>query len=348
MAQNTTTTRLSQEKRMPVTTFIRDTFFPHVETYVTEDVEIDTRKGGQIVAPVVAPNVGGLNMGRQGYKTDKYTTPLIAPQKPISKELLKIRQLGESVESQQTPEQRAEAIMQKDAADMDDSITRREELMAAQLLTTGKVVLKGYLDDNMTKFVDESVDFGFDQNTVLTGDAKWNGAASSKYDDLARICEQVMKAGYNPGYLLLGVDSYKLLLKDNDFMKYKLDISNLALASLAPQLSLKSGNGVKAIGRINDLGVDVYAYYAWYMDENGVLQPYIPGNKVIAAPDGVGEFLYGAVTQVEEDKEFHTYESTRVPKEWTDVNSDVKMCRLSSRPLPRPYDIDGWATLDTF
>lgn len=347
MPQKTTTTRLSREMRMPVTTFLRDTFLPGVQTFVTEDVEIDTRKGGQIVAPFVAPNVGGINMGRQGYQTHSYKTPLVAPQKAISKELLKIRLLGESIESQQTPEQRAEAIMQKDAADMDDAIARREELMAAQLLTTGKIEVKGYVDDKMEDYVDESIDYGFSQNTVLSGDVKWDGNASAKYDDLCRICEQVMKAGYNPSSLLLGAGSYKLLLSDESFRK-KLDTSNLALASIAPKLSLKSGNGVKAIGRINDLGTDLYAYYAWYLGDDKKLHPYIPDNKILALPDEIGEFLYGAVTQVEEDKQFHTYESTRVPKEWTDVNSDTKMVRLSSRPLAHPFDIDGWATLDTY
>ena len=314
---------------------------------MTEDVEIDTRKGGQIVAPFVAPNVGGINMGRKGYQTHSYTTPLIAPQKAVSKELLKIKLLGESVESRQTPEERADAIMQKDAADMDDAITRREELMAAQLLTTGKIEVKGYVDDKMRDYVDESVDYGFGQNTILTGDAKWNGSGSEKYDDLSRICEQVMMAGYNPSSLLLGVGSYKLLLSDAAFLK-KLDTSNLALASIAPNLSLHSGNGVKAIGRINDLGVDLYAYYAWYLGDDGKLHPYVPDNKVLALPDGVGEFLYGAVTQVEEDKQFHTYEGTRIPKEWTDVSSDTKMVRLSSRPLAHPFDIDAWATIDTY
>jgi hypothetical protein len=156
-----------------------------------------------------------------------------------------------------------------------------------------------------------------------------------------------MKSGYNPEYLVLGISSYKMLLQDATFLKM-LDTKRLALGTIAPQLNIISGNGVKAIGRLNDFGVDLYTYYAWYLDESGQRQPYIPENKVIAAPGNIGEFLYGEVTQIEEDKEFHTHAGNRVPKEWTNINSDVKMCRLSSRPLPHPYDIDGWSVLDTF
>lgn len=345
--QNTTTTLKSQEKRMPVTTFLRDTFFPHAETFVTEDVDVDFYKGGQKIAPFVANNVGGINLKREGFTTKRYTTPRIAPQRPLSAAALNVRLLGENIHSTMSPEERASKLIERDAIDMDDQITRREELMAAQLITTGRIEVKGYVDDSLTQYVDDSVDFRFDQNIMLTGDSMWTGNASKKYDDIARACELTMKSGYTPRYGILGIESYKLLLSDEAFLK-RLDISNLAIASLAPRINAKNGNGVKIIGRINDLGIDLYAYYAWY-DDGNVQKPYIPGNKIITASENLGEFLYGAVTQMEgADQQMHTYEGTRVPKEWADVGNDVKMVRLSSRPLVRPYDVDGWATIDTF
>ncbi|HBN97665.1 MAG TPA: major capsid protein, partial [Firmicutes bacterium] len=63
----------SFDKRMPVTTVLRDTFFPGTKTFVTEHVDLDFRKGTQAVAPFVAKGVGGINMARQGYETRTYT-----------------------------------------------------------------------------------------------------------------------------------------------------------------------------------------------------------------------------------------------------------------------------------
>ncbi len=257
----TTTTLQSQEKSMPVTTWLRDTFFSGVETYDTEDVVVEYSKGGQIVAPFVAPNVGGINVARDGYYSKRYTTPRIAPQRPLSPDVLKYRLQGENIHSNMTPEERAEKILAKDAKQMDDQITRREEVMAAQILTTGRVEVKGYLDDKLEKYVDDSVNYEHTQQITLTGTDTWENAASKKYDDIGRSCEMVMRAGFDPRYVLLGVNSYKLLLDDEAFMK-KLDTSNLAIASIAPELSTISGSGVKIIGRINEFGVNLYAYYA--------------------------------------------------------------------------------------
>lgn len=349
MYPNTTTTLQGSEKRMPVTTFLRDTFFPGALSLLTEDVYVDFKKGGQKVAPFIASNVGGLNSGRTGYNTNRYVPPRTAPQRPINPEILKLRQLGENIHSTKTPEERASDIMQKDVGEMDDEITRREELMTSELLTSGKLTIKGYTDEQKTIYVDDSLDFGFSNKVILTGEAKWNATNSAKYDDLARSCETVMKSGYNPEYAILGKGAQLQILKDEKFLKL-LDITRLSLASIAPQLRIADGNGVSYLGRINALGIDLYTYLAWYWDdETRALKPYFPENMVTIAPGSIGEFKYGAVTQVEEgDKQYHTYEGSRVPKEWTDVNNDVKMCRITSKPLPVPFDIDSWETIEVY
>lgn len=348
MYPNKTTTLKGSEKRMPVTTFLRDTFFPFTESLITEDVYVDFKKGGQKVAPFVASNVGGLNSQRAGYKTNRYTPPRVAPQRAINPEVLKLRQLGENIHSTKTPEERAKDITMKDVNEMDDEITRREELMASELLTSGKVTVKGYIDDQRTVFVDDTIDFGFTNRVILTGTAKWDSTASKKYDDLANACEMVMQSGYNPEYAILGGTTQKLLLKDESFLKL-LDIKRLELASIAPQLNIIDGGGVAYIGRINALGIDLYSYIAWYKNNSGVLTPYFPENKITVAPGSIGEFMYGAVTQIEDaDKQYHTYDGSRVPKEWTSVENDVKMSRITSKPFVYPFDIDSFVTIDAY
>ena len=49
---------------------------------------------------------------------------------------------------------------------LDDSISRREEWMCAQALTTGAIQIVG-------KGVNEEIDFGFTNKVVLTGAEQW-------------------------------------------------------------------------------------------------------------------------------------------------------------------------------
>lgn len=332
------------EKRMPVTTFLRDTFFPSIRTFVTESVDLDFYKGSYLVAPFVAPNVGGINVARSGYSTKVYTPPRVAPQRPISKEILNPRLPGENIHSAMSPEERQDYYLQKDAQEMDDMISRREEVMCAQLLTNGIINVRGYLDDNKQNYIDDNINFQFTNKTTLTGSEKWDSDTADKYGDLEAAVIDIRKAGYNPRYCVLGQNAWQYIRSDVTFMNM-LDVRNYNFGEINPQLRLQNGNGYAYLGRLPELGIELLAYFAWYADDDGTVKPIFPEDHVLIAPDTVGEMCYGAITQLEEDKRYHTYEGTRVPKIFADINNDVMTSRLSSRPLPKPFDVDSWAVL---
>lgn len=334
------------DKRMPVTTFLRDRFFPFARTFPTEHIDVDFRKGTQAVAPFVAPNVGGINMERIGYQTRTYTPPRTAPERPISKEILQPRLPGETIHTSMTPEERQDYYLQQDAQELDDMISRREEVMVAQLLTTGTINVRGYLDESKTNYIDDDIDFQFTNTISCTGSDRWSQSTSKKLDDLQEACEVVRKAGYNPQHAILGKDAWGYLKADTNFQQI-FDIRNFDFGQIAPQLNLVSGNGYVFLGYLRDPGLFLWQYVAWYLNDNGRLTPYIPDDIVVVAPEGIGEMCYGAVTQLEEDKRYHTYEGTRVPKIIADVKNDVMTYRLTSRPLPKPFDVDSWAVIDT-
>ena len=68
------------------------------------------------------------------------------------------------------------------------------------------------------------------------------------------------------------------------------------------------------------------------------------GTVLLAHSSGEGAIEYGLVTQME-DKKFQSYEGKLVPKVWADEKDEVKKIRLTSRPLPRPYDVDSWTII---
>ena len=98
-------------------------------------------------------------------------------------------------------------------------------------------------------------------------------------------------------------------------------------------------------GRIAELDLDIYTYDEWFLNDEGEDEAMIPdGTVLMGHSDGEGQIEYGAVTQME-DKKFQTYEGRLVPKQYADEKNEVKMLRLTSRPLPRPFDVESWAVI---
>ena len=91
--------------------------------------------------------------------------------------------------------------------------------------------------------------------------------------------------------------------------------------------------------------MDIYTYDESFLNDDGDEEDMVPAGTVLMGhSSGEGQFEYGLVTQVE-DKKFRTYEGRLVPKVLVDETDEVKKIRLTSRPLPRPYDVDSWAVI---
>ena len=81
-----------------------------------------------------------------------------------------------------------------------------------------------------------------------------------------------------------------------------------------------------------------------YENDNGQSVPYLPkGYAVLLAP-ACGTTSYGAVTQLEDDDEWHTYAESRVPLILTDKKGQSKELRLASAPLLMPNRHQAWMT----
>lgn len=335
---STRTMMAAIEKTLPVHTFFMDTFFPNVETYPTENVDVDYRKGKRKMAPFVAPRVGGITMDRQGFTTKSYTPPKIAPQRILTKDDISTRIMGENVYSTKTPEERAAQILGRDLSELDEMITRREEWMCREIALTGKCIMKGFVDDKDANSVDQEVDYSFTNKETLTSVAKWDVETSTKLADLKRWRLSVIKkTGKAPTVCILASDVADLFIADPVVQKM-FDLKNIKIGDVTPVIV---DDAVTFIGRVTSLGLDLYTYDEWYLDDAGVEQPMMPAKTLMLARPSMGKRIYGAVTQMEKD-EFYTYEGERIPKSWSDNVNEVKMLKITARPLPVPEDVDDW------
>jgi len=323
---------------LPSHSFLRSTFFPGQTTFITEDVLIDYKKSKRKMAPFVAPRAGGITMERQGYTVQRYTAPRIAPQRMITIDDIMIRGMGENMFSQQTPANRQADLLGQDLFELDEMIARREEWMIREILFGGKITMKGFVDKTLTQTVDQELDYQFGNSIILeTGDL-WSADTSTKYEDLkAWRLQVIQKSGFSPKIVIFGQDASTEFVNDAEIQK-KLNQFNGTLAIMKPSVI---DDAVTYIGVLPELGLELYTYNEWYIDDAGVEQPMIPTDHVLMGRKNMGELLYGAVTQLE-GGQFVTIEGTRIPKSWANENDDQRLIRLISSPVPRPDDIDAW------
>ena len=257
----------------PLHTFFRDTFFTNVRTFVTERVDIDIIKGNRRMAAFVHPKAGGQVLESEGYETESYAAPLINPYDVTTAERFMTRLPGEDLYSGMTPAQRAARQLVDEYMRLNDAATRREEWMAAQAITTGRIPVKG-------KGVDEVIDFGFTNKKTLTGTAQWGKSAAKIRDNLSAWVDEVSVHGFsNVDMAILGKNALRALLADESIYK-ALDNRRMILGEIAPR---NLPNGVRYIGWLADPGLELYAYNEVYLDPESV--------KLKRKPFSISSFL---------------------------------------------------------
>lgn len=321
----------------PVRSFLQKIFFPGEQTHTTERVEFDVRKGKRIMAPFVSPRKGGKVIKRQGFKTNQFTTPKLAPERVLTIDDISSRAIGENIYSKRTPEEREDELLAKDFTDLEESISRRKEWMCRQVLFEGKLDVQ-----DEEEGVDFQIDFGFTNIVVLGADEQWSLASVNPIPLFRRLRKKIIKdTGRAPDIAIFSSDVIEDFIT-NTFIVKAMNVLNMKNVEIKPRVL---DSALTFYGRIAELDLDIYTYDEWFLNDEGEDESIIPsGTVLLGHSDGEGQIEYGLVTQME-DKKFCSYEGKLVPKVWVDESSEVKKIRLTSRPLPRPLDIESWAVI---
>ena len=346
-----TKTMLAAVKQMaPVTSFLRDRYFPTTEgdMFPTEEVLVEFKDfNGHKMAPVVLPRKGSIAVEREGYETFRMAPPLVAPSRPLTIDILAAKGFGEDIFSNKTPEQRQAEVLAQDLADFDQMHTTREEYIAAQCMFNNGYVLKQYADKyGKGEYKEFELHFyGADGNSaVYAPSAMWGATGADIFADLFQMIRMLTTKGNKATEVLLGSDVADVLMK-NAAIKEMMDLNRYNVGEIAPvQLS----DGAARLGRLNVRGhmIDLLTYDGTYVnEETGAVEEFVPAKKICVTAPGAGRGLYGAVTQMEQtDNQFHTHMGRRVPQYW--ANKNGRELTVSSRPLPVPKTKDCFITAE--
>lgn len=330
---------MAVQQLTPATTFLRDRYFPTndaTDVFATEDVLVEYRDGSRRLAPFVAPRKEGVTVLRKGYELQRFTPPYIAPQRPLTIDDVNKRGFGEALFTELTPEQRETTFAMLDAEELSELISRREEAMAAEVMTTGGCVMKHIGDD-----VDNPEEFevrfytGVSNPYVYTPTRDWDDADASIYEDIYAMIQTRAEKGLPSVDLVCSPDVAGYILHNKE-IKELLDIRRYELGSIAPT-ELPAGASVAGVLNVYGSNINIISYGETYEADNGAETPFLPvGTCVLTAP-AAGRTLYGAVTQVEEDdKRFHTYTGKRIPKHVASAENNSRTLTMKSRPLLIP------------
>jgi len=334
----TTTTLIEGVRtRYPVPSLIRDTFFAGRDYVNAEVVQVDTYRGGRGLAPFVLPLEGQVIGRRRPFGRTFVEAPIIAPARVITLREANRPGWGETPYGFKTPEERVAEMYANDTQEMDDEIARTEEYMCCKTMFTGKVPINYR---NKTSIV---IDYGFTNTTVLA--KKWTDPTANPLNDLMVAQNALNANGYSGNIAIYSPQSWAACWNNTNVQNLMKNLSGLTpISSYTLGQSLPAG---VAYAPSFSYPVMTNIIYSGTYVKNGVAVPYVPADSVLIGSSNVkNRLVYAQVVQIEqEDGNFHTYLSDRVPKVECNVNKNFYMYTLTARPVPVPIDLLCWTVL---
>ena len=345
--RDTVTLLQAMEQIKPPATYLVDTFFSQKMPIAnTSFVAVEYRKGKRLLAPYIVRGSKGVNVEREEISAKMYQAPMAGARRVFTISDLEKRQFGEQpIYSPLSPQERAAAMQARDLVDLQGMIRNRQNQQAAEILSTGKTIIKGYADDGKT-FIEDEINYNF--TNTITPSTVWSSAAANIYDDIQQGIERIAEdTGKLPTMLLCGSGIEKCLLNNKELKEWLgvVNRQNWMLGAVQPKYLAPQ---TRYIGTISALGIEIYSYYETYVDDSGQVKPFIAPNQAILITPGMGKQIFGAVSLIEKNSGVQTYAAEMVPHYVDDeINQEMSLA-VYSRFIMVPDDIQSWVVFNAF
>ena len=326
------------EQVSPPTGFLQTRYFSDEIVYNSYDIIAEYRKRSKKPAPFILDRHNGIPVNRGSYDINTFVPPMINIFRPLSSDDLEMKGFGEAMYAQLTPEQRQDALLLDDMRELDQMITRTEEIECADVMLHNSVTVKGYADD-LTTYEEKTIKFYDEENNpaVLSVSPDWDANGADILGTLQAAVEMKVQNGQRPDDLLCAPNVTRMIINDKEIREV-LDNRRITLGEIDPRIV---GMGVTLVGVLNVLGYDIniMTYIETY-DNDGTDTRYIPDNFAVLATVGAGVRTYGRISQIEQNSDgtIRYYANKRVPHYTYDVDGGIRKIALKSRPLPMPKE----------
>lgn len=253
------------ENMVDSTTFLVDTFFPTVDVQDADTILFDTTNGRKLVTPFVSPLAEGKVVADMGYETDSFAPAYLKDKRLFNANMGTKRLPGEKIGGELTPMQRVDRAIKANLREQVDMIGGRLELMAGEILKTGKVTISG------ERYPTKVIDFKRrnENNVLLAGAAQWGEAGVDAVQSLEDEAQELADAtGYAPTDVVMGPGAWKLykasLMSAAHKDELDKDYKNLSLTEIHMSYITQPRDGVIYRGRVGTLRI--WTYTGTYTD----------------------------------------------------------------------------------
>ncbi|MPN46620.1 hypothetical protein SDC9_194211 [bioreactor metagenome] len=158
--------------------------------------------------------------------------------------------------------------------------------------------------------------------------------------DVMSMCDQLMERGLPATDLVIGGEVANFI-RENEKIQKLLDNRRYELGNIKPQ---EMYPGVAWMGQLNFSGyvLDVWIVRETYVNDAGATTLHFPTDAAMVTAPNCGRLMYGAVTQIEDDNEYHTFAGRRVPKHIVNKDKDTRKLRLAAKPLAVPSTLSPY------
>jgi hypothetical protein len=308
--------------------FLLDLFFPNVVTSEQEEIKFDVADGKRRIAPFVHPLKEGKVVESLGYKTNTFTPAYIKDKRVFDPSKALKRRAGERIGGDLSNMDRARANLAVALEDQLGMLTRRLEVMAAEVLRSGKATITG------EGFPGVVVDFGraVGHTITLGAGSKWGDAGVKPLNNLEDWALTVAQAsGATVTDVLFTVGAWRKFRESTDAQN-AIDTQLGQLANF--QIPIASVEGLEFKGTIG--GKRLWVYTGWYVDpqtgtEVAIIQD---GWVILVAQNGLlGTRHFGAIRDEQAGFQAREFFS----KSWFVEDPPVRFLMMQSAPLIVPY-----------
>lgn len=279
------------------------------------------------VAPYVMPTVAGKVQRHGGYQTEKFTPAYVKISDTIDPSRTLTRRPGEAYGGQMSPMQRRDALLAEYLQEQRDAVERRWNLMAAEVMLNGSLVITG--DDYPTT----TIDFGRASNQTITlaAGARWGESGVSVLDNLEDWSVRVQDGcNYPVTDVVMGTTAWRAFRKNAE-NKELLDLRRGGEA--LGGLNIMPGSGAPLQYKGSDGTKQYWVYRESYdISETQSVEIMDPRDVLLIAPDGLGLVqAFGAIMDVDVLQPLPIF-----TKSWVENEPSARKLLSQSSPLMIP------------
>ena len=317
--------------------FFLNTFFRTEIAEESEEIHFDVTDEQPRISPFVSPLKAGRIVEHEGFTTNTFKPAYIKDKRLFDESAPVKRVPGESIMGSLSAAERTSRLLAQALANQNRMLTRREEVMASEVLRTGACTISG------EGFDDVVVDFGRAAALSvadLTGTARWSDASSTPVDDLETWAGLIQSNGGGVATdVIMATDAWAAF-------RTHADVGSLLDTRRGSESRAETGplaaRRVRNPGSIGDFNIWIYS--DTYIDEAGVAGNMMPSGTVLMVngADLQGVRHYGMVKDYAAGHRAQRLFS----KSWVEEDPSRRLLLMQSAPLVVPYRPNASLSVD--